>query len=45
MAENGEFYMSGEDESTIEGSIEAVIYSNEENGYSEIAIFKEGVTL
>ena len=34
MAEYEEFYMSGEDESTIEGSIEAVIYSNEENGYS-----------
>ena len=34
MAEIEEFFMSGEDESTIEGSIEAVIYSNEENGYS-----------
>ena len=29
----------------ISGTVEGLIYQNEENGYEEIAIFKDGVTL
>ena len=29
----------------LSGTVEAVIYKNEENGYKEISIFKDGVTL
>ena len=29
----------------VEGTVSAVLFRNEENGYREISIFKNGVTL